>query len=400
MVLKYIRGTEAIANAVKMADVDVFSGYPIRPSTGVINILAKYVADGELDAEYVIAESEHTQFEVVKHASLVGARTFTASAGIGLAFAYEPVVVMPALRVPVVAMIGNRALDEPGSFGSEHNEMLGNRDMGWIIRQVENPQEAQDLTLQAYRISEDNRVLLPHIIGVDGNFITHVYRPVDMASPNLVKKYLPPYHRPNLLDPDHPVSIATQVGSEGEHAEIRKEVDEAMKNAKEVIKDASNEFEKIFGRKYDPFFEEYMAEDADYVIFAAGSVNLTLRKAVRILREKGMKVGAIKLRTFRPFPAMELAEALRKFKGVGIIDINFSAGSPHSGGVYFTELRSALYDLSERPIIVDFISGLVGRDIKLENIYEMAKILENVVKEKKYRDLVHWIGFKGIKKVF
>jgi pyruvate ferredoxin oxidoreductase alpha subunit len=391
--ITFMTGTVAIANAVKLADVDVISAFPIRPYTGVMNELARMIADGEFDAEYIIAESEHGQFEIAKHAAATGARVFTGSAGIGLAYAHESVLITASNRVPVVAMVGNRAVDDPGNFGVEHNEVMCERDLGWMMCWPENPQEALDMTLMAYRICEDHRVYAPMFVCCDGYFVTHVRYPVEVPDPELVNKFLPPLKPLHRLHPDKPVTIACQVDYDWGF-ELRRQQDESMRQAKTVIEEVHAEFEKIFGKKSPPWIEEFMTEDADAVLIVMGSPNMPARVKIKELRKKGKKVGLIKLRRFRPFPTEVFQKVLPRFKVVGVVDNNFSFGSACYGGIVFQETRSALYELPKRPHVVDFIAGLGGREITPEHFEQMANIMLDVAKADKVKQDVYWIGLR------
>src|SRR6267154_5681770 len=254
-----ITGSEAIAVACKLADVDVITAYPIRPYDTVMQYVAKLVSNGEFDCEYIVAESEHSQFEIVKHASVVGARVFCGSSGVGWMYAMECLTVTPPLRVPMVCMVGNRALDDPGAFGVEHNDALVVRDLGWLLIWVDTAQEMLDTTLLAYRIAEDRRVFLPIAISADGAFLTHSQTICQVPSRALVDKFLPRYDRGDLLlHPDNPITVAPQA-NEDWVIEIRRQNDEAMKRATTVIEEAYADFRRVFGRDYgNPFFEEYM----------------------------------------------------------------------------------------------------------------------------------------------
>src|SRR5919205_129475 len=281
---KLMTGTQAVAQAVKLADVEVTSAYPIRPYDGVMQAVAKLIADGEL-------EGEHSQFEICKHASSVGARVFVGSSGVGWMYAMESNAVTPSLRLPVVAMIGSRALDGPGAFGVEHNDALCVRDLGWQLFWVEDAQESFDATLMAYRVGEDKRVSFPIGLGVDGAFITHSQALLQIPDQESVDEFLPPYDLGDrVLHPDNPISIAPQA-NEDWVMEIRKQTDEAARRVKGVIWEAHNDFKELFGRGGDnPFFEEYRTEDAEYVLFGMGSLGLPAKVMVRRLRERGEKV--------------------------------------------------------------------------------------------------------------
>src|ERR671937_865757 len=254
-----ISGSEAVAEALVLADLDVVTAYPIRPYDTVMQAIAKKIANGQLVAEYIVAEGEHSQFEIVKHASAVGARVFCGSSGVGWMYAMECLTVTPALRIPMVAMVGNRALDDPGAFGVEHNDALAVRDLGWQLVWVDSPQEAFDTSLIAWRVAEDRRIFLPCAISCDGAFLTHSQGLVKIPTADKVKAFLPPYDRADLLlHPDNPITVAPQA-NEDWLMEIRRQNAAAMERSPTVIREAYAEFGKIFGRTYEnPFFEEYM----------------------------------------------------------------------------------------------------------------------------------------------
>src|SRR6516165_6545360 len=277
-----ITGSEAIAVACKLADVDVVTAYPIRPYDTVMQYVAKLVANGEMDCEYIVAEGEHSQFEIVKHASACGARVFCGSSGVGWMYAMEALTVTPALRIPMIAMVGNRALDDPGAFGVEHNDALAVRDLGWQLVWVNSPQEALDTALIAYRVSEDRRIFLPCAISCDGAFLTHSQALVKIPAQEKVNQFLPRYNRADLLlHPDNPITVAPQ-GNEDWVMEIRRQNYAAMERSYSVLKEAYADFERVFGRSYgNPFFEEYMTEDADIVLMGMGTLSTPVKVAIR-----------------------------------------------------------------------------------------------------------------------
>ena len=370
-----LTGTDAVAQAVRLADIDVFSAYPIRPYTGVMDRLAKFLADGKFDAEYIIADGEHGQFEIAKHASSVGARAFAGSSGTGWLYAMEALAATATDRLPVVALVGNRALDDPGAFGVEHNDAMLVRDLGWLIVWTATAQEALDTTLIAYRVAEDPKVRMPCAVAMDGGYLTHSQHMVKVPTKDAVKRFLPPYNLgPRRLHPDNPISIAPQI-NEDWGMEIRRQNWEAARRAKSVIYKAYEEFASIFQSDYkNPFFDEFMTEDADTVLVGMGTVTAAAKSAVKLLRGKGEKVGYIKLRWFRPFPSKELREALSRTKFVGVIDRDFAHGSPDDGGVLFNDVRAALYRSKNKPPIVDFMGGLAGREIAIQDVTDMFRM--------------------------
>lgn len=391
-----LTGCQAVSHGVRLADVDVISAYPIRPYTEVMDYLSKLIADGQLDAEYIIADSEHSQFEIVKHASSVGARAFAGSSGTGWMYGMEALVVAATDRLPVLFLVGNRALDDPGAFGVEHNDALSIRDMGWLIFWVTTPQEALEHVLLGYRIAEDKRVSMPCALAMDGAFLTHSQHVVQIPSAEAVQRFLPPYDLGNRrLHPDNPISIAPQA-NEDWVMEIRRQNWEAARRARGVIKEAYQEFAQVFGERYKPpyFFDEFMTDDAEVVLIGLGTVASPGRTAVRRLREQGQKVGYVSLRWFRPFPTEELRESLSRFKAVGVIDRDFAHGSADDGGSVLHEIRSCLYPARERPAIVNFITGLGGRDVSIADCQRMFEITQAAARGETQDGFVTWIGVR------
>jgi len=390
-----ISGSEAIAEALTLADIDVVTAYPIRPYDTVMQAIAKKIANGKLVAEYIVAEGEHSQFEIVKHASTVGARVFCGSSGVGWMYAMEAITVTPALRVPMVAMVGNRALDDPGAFGVEHNDALSVRDLGWLLCWIDSSQEAMDTTLIAYRVAEDRRIFLPIAISCDGAFLTHSQAITRVPPKEWVDKFLPPYNRGDLLlHPDNPITVAPQV-NEDWVIEIRRQNNAATERAYTVIPEAYAEFQKIFGRGTEnPWFEEYMTEDAEIILMGMGTLSLPVKVAIRKMREDGKKVGLIRLRWFRPFPYTQLAKALRKAKAIGVIDRDYSFGSPFGSGVVATEVRAALYNADHRPPLIGFICGLGGREVTLEDVYKVTEICYTAAQAGRAEKATYWLGVR------
>ena len=390
-----ISGSEAVAIACALADVDVITAYPIRPYDTVMQYVSKLKADGAFDCDFIVAESEHSQFEIVKHASAVGARTFCGSSGVGWFYAFEAITVTAGLRMPVVAMVGNRALDDPGAFGVEHNDAMAVRDLGWHLYWVATAQEALDIALLAWKVAEDPRVFLPFALSCDGSFLTHSQAIVQVPTRAQVDHYLPGYDRGRLqLHPDNPITIAPQV-NEDWLMEIRRQTDEAMRRTVGVIQEAYDEFKEVFGRgDPSPFIDEYMCDDAEVILVGMGTLAMPVRVAVRRMREEGKKIGFLRVKFFRPFPAEEIQKVLGKAKGVAVIDRDYSYGSPSFGGVLFHELRSALYPLKERPLMLNFIAGLGGREIMVRDVNEMTATTEKAVATGKIDQETTWIAVR------
>lgn len=389
---KLISGVVAVAHAVRLADVDVIASYPIRPYTGVMSELARMVADGELDAEFLHAEGEHGQLSIAYGASACGARTFVGSSGVGVTYAMEVYSPISGERLPVQCMIADRTLDPPGDFGSEHTEALTCRDQGWLMGWAETPQEALDMSLLFYRIGEDRRVSLPQFPCQDGYFVSHILGEVDIPDPQQVKEFLPPYDPIHVLDPERPMALGPQIEpSMGPPLQLQRH--KAMNAARQVIVEAYDDFGRIFGRKYEPFVEEYMTDGADKVLFIMGAHTWTARSVVRRLRNLGEKVGLVKLRTFRPFPTEQVRQVLEKFKVVGVVDNGVAFGISAGGGVLLTEVRSALYHLGDRVKTVGFVAGLGGEVISREEFYKMFQVMSEIAKTGKVTRDAYWCPF-------
>src|ERR687888_2653673 len=390
-----ISGSEACAEALTLADIDVVTAYPIRPYDTVMQAIAKKIANGKLVAEYIVAEGEHSQFEIVKHASTVGARVFCGWWGVGGMYAMECLVVPPPLRVPMVALVGNRALDDPGAFGVEHNDALVVRDLGWLLCWIDTSQEALDTTLIAYRVAEDRRVFLPLAISADGAFLTHSQALTLVPPKDKVDEFLPRYDRGDLLlHPDNPITGAPQA-NEDWVIEIRRQNNEAMARAYTVIEEAYAEFRRVFGRgPENPWFEEYMADDAEIILVGMGTISLPIKVAIREMRAKGKKVGLVRLRWFRPFPWERLVTALSRAQAIGVIDRDYSFGSPFASGVVANEVRAALYNADRRPPLLSFICGLGGREAMLEDVYKATEMCYGAAKAGRSDPKTHWLGVR------
>ena len=380
---------------MKLADVDVIAAYPIRPYTGVMNSLAKMLADGEFMAEIIVADSEHSQFEIAKHASAVGARTFVGSSGVGLAYAAEPITVTALGQLPVVAIAGCRALDDPGNFGMEWNDAFMFRDHGWLMSWAKDPQEALDMTLVAYRVSEDRTVLLPHFVSVDGAAITHISTPVEPPNKDEVDKFLPPYKPPYPLDPAFgPVTKAQHIAPSLIGPELRKVIDNSTAKSRDVIKRAWKAYSKLNGREYSTFIESTCMDDAEIALVTMGAYAKDLTYVASKLRRQGVKAGVVRLRYFRPFPNEELIETLKNAKAVGVVDFSYAYGSPNSSSVLFNDVRSTLYESDSRPPLMDFMF-VGGREPSVEHFEQAFKLLQKSANRGPLKKQVVWPTLKG-----
>jgi pyruvate ferredoxin oxidoreductase alpha subunit/oxalate oxidoreductase subunit alpha len=389
-----LSGCAASAQAVKMAKVDVICSYPIRPYTAAMMELAKMVAEGEIDAEFIHGEGEHAQLSVVYGASAAGARTFTGSSGVGVTYAMEVYSPISGARLPVQMMIADRALDPPGDFGSEHTDAMSCRDQGWLMGWAETPQEAFDNHLINYRIGEDPRVMLPQFVCQDGYFVSHIPGKVLLPEQAQVDEFLPAY-KPgkHVLDPRQPCSHGPQIRpDQGTIMDLQRA--QAFLDLPKVVEEAVSDYNRIFGRSYSPFVEEFLTDDADIVFFIQGGHAATARHAVRHLRERGVKAGLVKLRFVRPFPSVQVAQSLAKFKAIGVIETSTSYGGSMRGGNLLPEVRAALYDVPKRPLTTSFMAGLGGDVVSLNEFYWMAEVLTRAVKAGRVTKTVYWAGLE------
>jgi pyruvate ferredoxin oxidoreductase alpha subunit len=361
----------AVADAVGLCDVDVVAAYPITPQTHIVEHLSELVADGHLDAEFVPVESEHSAMSACIGSSAAGARTFTSTCSQGYALMSELCYIASAMRLPIVMAVANRAISAPINIWNDHSDLMYARDTGWIQLIAESGQEAVDMNILAFRIAEDHRVLLPVQTNMDGFTMSHVIEPLTMPDQAEVKKFLPAYKPVFRLDPDKPATFGA-VGMPDIYTEARKAQDEALKGSKPVIQEIFNDFAKQFGRQYN-LVESYKAEDADTIIVAIGSIAQTAMTAIDAMREKGKKVGLVRLRVFRPFPAKELVAAIKGAKNLILLDrVTSFAGGEISGPVAL-EIKSALFDNQLTPKVANFLVGLGGRDITGQNFEEMVE---------------------------
>jgi pyruvate ferredoxin oxidoreductase alpha subunit len=362
----------AVSEAVKLANVDVIAAYPITPQTHIVEHLSELVADGHLDAEFIPVESEHSAMSTCCGSSAAGARTYTATSSQGQALMLEICYIASALRLPIVMSVANRSLSGPISIWNDHSDMMMSRDTGWIQTVAENGQEAFDLTLHAFRVAEDSRVLLPVINNLDGFTLTHVIEPIEILDQKEVDRYLPPYQPQMRLDPEDPISIGP-VGMPEVYTEAKKAQDEAIKSAKPVIIEAWQEFGDLFGRYYKPV-ETYRTDGAETLLVTMGSLSETAMTAVDQMRANGKDVGLVRIRLFRPFPFEEFLAAVEGAKQIAVMDR--ALGLNGAGGPLATEVKAALYDEPERPYIWNYVAGLAGRDVTIENFVEMADGVE------------------------
>ncbi len=365
-------GTEAsfaIAEAAKLARIEVAAAYPITPQTHIVERLSELVADGEIDAEYICVESEHSAMSACLGSAAAGARTFTATAGQGLELMHEVLYIASASRLPMVLTIANRALSGPLNVWGDHSDAMAVRDCGWIQIFSIDGQEAFDQTICAFRISEDPKVLFPVMVHLDGFHVSHVVEPIVLLDQEEVDSFLPPFKYPFPLHPDKPVTVGA-FGTPAIYTEARKAQEEALIATKSTIIEVWNEYGKKFGRSYTPV-DTYKAEDAETLLLTVGSFSQMAELAVDKLRKEGKKVGLVKLRLWRPFPFEELRKAVGDAKILVVFDRALSYGG--TGGPVCSEVKSAFYSEEKRPKIVSFVGGLGGRDVFPEDFEQMVE---------------------------
>lgn len=387
-----LSGNEAVAHALKQINPDVMGAFPITPSTEIPQYFSQYVANGEVDTEFVAVESEHSAMSCCIGAQAAGGRAVTATSSCGLALMWEMLYVAASSRLPITLACINRALSGPININNDHSDSMGARDSGWIQIYAENNQEAYDNICMAMRIGEHPDVRLPVMTCQDGFITSHAIENIELLEDELVKKFVGTYEPEQyLLKKENSVSVGPY-DIAAYYMEHKYQQAVAMQNAKQVILDVSKDFAKLSGREYG-LFEEYKMEDAERAIVLIGSSAGTAKAAVDKLRAKGEKVGLIKLRVFRPFPMEELAQALSKVKAVAILDKADSFSG--SGGPLFAESRSACYSLEKQPMMVNYIYGLGGRDVRVESIEKVYADLGEIVKSGKAGKLYRHLDVRG-----
>ncbi|MFN4132774.1 MAG: pyruvate synthase subunit PorA [Candidatus Hadarchaeales archaeon] len=380
-------GNEAAAVAAKLARVKVVSAYPITPQTTVVEKLAEFIANGELDAEFIKVESEHSAMSACIGAAATGVRTFTATSSQGLMLMSEMLFVAAGMRLPIVMTNANRALSAPLNIWCDQQDSMAVRDSGWIQLYCENNQEILDTTLQAFRIAEE--VMLPVMVCYDGYILSHTAEPVDVPEQSSVDEFLPLRTYPHPLDPEKPVTLGP-VGVPEYYTEIRYTLQGEMLNAKKVVKTAGREFKKKFGRKSETI-ECYRTEDAEVVLVTLGALAGSLREIVEKYRKRGARVGMVKMKLFRPFPAEEILKALDGVKGVGVLEKDISLGF---AGALFLDIAAALAGTRKPPVLMNFICGLGGRDVTELQLATAIKETAKAAEAGRAKHPVRWLGLR------
>lgn len=383
----FLSGNDALAEGVRLARPQVISAYPITPQTTVVERLSEMVEEGSLKSEYIHVESEHSALSAAMGASSVGARTFTATSSQGLLYMAECLQYASGGRFPIVMMNANRSTALPWNIYGDQRDSLSQLDCGWIQVYVEDAQESLDMVLQSYVIAENRKVLTPIMINLDGFILTHTYELVQIPISEEADKFIPPFETPNEMDLENPVNMAFSAGP-GDNMEFKYQQHKAMINAKKVIKDVDEAFNKQFGRKYGGMVEEYCCDDAEIVLVTLGSVTGLARIVVDELRASGLKAGVFRIRFLRPFPEEELVNLAKRVKGIGVLEKDISFG--YEGTVY-TNVNSVIAKARVSIPSYNFVAGLGGRDISKDDVLEMFQYIKEGVEGTK-KDFVKFIG--------
>ena len=386
-----LSGNEAAAIAMKQINPDVVAAFPITPSTEIPQYFSTFVSNGDVDTEFVAVESEHSAMSATIGAEAAGGRAMTATSANGLSLMWEMIYIASSLRLPIVMSLVNRAVSGPLNIHNDHSDAMGVRDAGWIMLFSENNQEAYDNLIMAHRIAENKNVKLPLMVCQDGFITSHSIENIMLEEDSEVKNLLEHINLNIIyLNKDNPIAIGP-LDLQAYLFEHKAQQAEAMKNAKKVILEVADEFEKMTGRKYS-FFEEYKLEDAEIAIVCMNSTAGTTKFVVDTLREKGIKAGLLKLRVFRPFPAEEIAKALEHVKAVAVLDKADSLNA--AGGALFEDVTSAMYVNKKQVPMVNYVYGIGGRDTKADDIEKVYEDLQKIAKTGRITEPYRYLGLR------
>lgn len=388
-----IQGTEAVAEAMRQINPDMVAAYPITPQTDIVQEFSQYVADGLVKTRLVTVESEHSAMSACIGGAAAGGRVMTCTSSQGLALMWEMLYIASGLRLPIVMPNVNRSLSAPINIHCDHGDSMGARDSGWIQLFSENAQEAYDNTIQAIRIAEHPDVFLPVMVLLDGFIISHSIDRLDILDDHAVREFIGEYHPAvSLLDPQNPVTVGSFDGLYGYYFEFKRQQEEGMSNALNIIQEIGKEYGRISGREYG-LFEAVGMEDAEYAVIALGSASGTIRTIVENMRSRGIPIGMIKLRAYRPFPAQELAKAFSGLKAVAVFDRS-STFAGNLGGPVFIELRSALYEQERKPLMINYVYGLGGRDLHVDLVEKALNELADAAGSGQVKEAVNYLGLR------
>jgi pyruvate ferredoxin oxidoreductase alpha subunit len=369
-----LTGNSAAAWGVRLSEVDYIPAYPVTPQTEIIETLSKWISDGIVDAKFVTMDSEHSMITAAGSASATGARAFTATSSQGLLYGFEMLYTVAGWRVPLVMVNVARGLSAPITLEPDHNDILSARDSGFLQIHCETCQEVLDSILIAYKLAEDERVLLPILVNMDGFHLSFTREPVEIPDIEAVRKFLPQYNPKHaFFKASHPMAQGVAVLGGPIYSYFKYQMHLACMKGLEVYKEVSNEFERIFGRRHDTV-EKYMTEDAEYILIMSNSFSTLGKDAVKKAREKGIKAGLLKLKLLRPFPEEDIKKTLKGKKAAAVLDQNISVGK---GGILYSEIAGILYNEKEKPLLLSFIGGLGGKKISPD---EFEFIFDSMIK--------------------
>jgi pyruvate/2-oxoacid:ferredoxin oxidoreductase alpha subunit len=390
-----VTGNMAAAYGARLCRPEVVAIYPITPQSEISEMMAEFVAKGQLNAKVFRVESEHSAMSILVGAAMAGARTYTASSSNGIFYMHEMLLFAAGARLPIVMATANRTASPPWNVWGDHMDSVTQRDTGWLQLYVESCQEILDSTIQAYKIAENNDVLLPIMICLDGFTLTHISEGIEIPDQESVDNFLPAfdskYSLEKSLRDERPICLSHLSPPEASFMEYKYLQARAAERSKRLIKDVDQEFRENFGRGYGGLFESYRVDDAVAVLITMGSIFTTAKAVVDDFAEKGTKIGIIKLRSYRPFPAKELVERLRHVRAIGVVDRDFSCG--YTGAVY-ADTAAALQEAEDRPKIVNFVMGLGGRDVTYSHFRHIIKRIVRVAATGKIEEKAEWVGVR------
>ena len=389
--LERMSGNEAVAHAIKQVEPDVMPAFPSTPSTELPQFVSNFIANGEINTEFIPVESEHSSMSAAIGASAAGARALTATSSCGLALMWEVLYVAASNRLPICMAVVNRALSGPLNINSEHSDSMGARDSGWLQIYAENNQEAYDNFIQAYRIAEHKDVLLPIMICQDGFITSHAVENMELLDDEEVRGFVGEYEPENyLLNPECPMAVGPYSVTDY-YMEAKRSQAEGMKHVEQVVLDVAKEFEALSGREYG-LFEAYRMEDAERAVVMIGSAAGTTKDAIDRLREKGEKVGLLKIRLFRPFPAERIAEALKNVKAVAVMDR--AEGYTNHGGPLGADVMAALFRAKSAAHAINIVYGLGGRDVRVEDMEKVFAELKQITDDNDAGETYRYMGVR------
>ena len=386
-----LSGNEAVAIALRQINPDVFPAFPITPSTEIPQYFASFAANGEVDTEFIPVESEHSSMSAAIGASAAGARALTATSSCGLAYMWEELYIAASNRLPLALALVNRALSGPININCDHSDSMGARDSGWIQMYAENNQEAYDNMVQAFRISEHKDVKLPIMICQDGFITSHAVENIELLEDEEVKSFVGEYEPENyLLNPECPMAVGPYSVTDY-YMEAKRNQAEGMKHVEQVVLDVAKEFAELSGREYG-LFEAYRLDDAERAVVMIGSAAGTTKDAIDRLREKGEKVGLLKIRLYRPFPAEAIADALKNVKAVAVMDR--AEGYTNHGGPLGADVMAALFRARSTALATNIIYGLGGRDVRVEDMEQVFEDLQVMIDQDDAGETYRYMGLR------